>query len=63
MNYEQAKTIAACGYVLRLPGWDGYFKYDYVTNDIKFRNGDYKLSSQELKQFNLDKRNNWYYIT
>lgn len=49
MNYKQAKTIAACGYILRLPGWDGYFKYDYVDNDIKFRNGDYKLNSQELK--------------
>jgi hypothetical protein len=34
-----------------LPGWKGYFKYDYVTNDLRFENGDYKLNSEELKKF------------
>lgn len=63
VNIEQAKDLARNGKTLMLPGWKGYFKYDYVTNDLRFENGDYKLNSEELKKFQLDKRNDWFYIT
>ena len=54
VNIEQAKDLARNGKTLMLPGWKGYFKYDYVTNDLRFENGDYKLNSEELKKFQLE---------
>lgn len=63
MDYNQATLHAATGVTLMLPGWKGYFKYNYVTNDLQFENENYKLNSEELKKFQLNKRNDWFYIT
>lgn len=62
MTYKQILSVARNGKTLMLPGWKGYFKYDYATNDLRFENGDYKLNSEELKKFQLNKRNDWFYI-
>ena len=34
MNYNQATLFAATGSTLMLPGWQGYFKWDYNKQDI-----------------------------
>ena len=62
MTYNLATLHAATGDTLMLPGWQGVFVWDYATNTLIFKNGDYILNSEQLKQFNLDKRDDWYYI-
>lgn len=63
MNYNQATLYAATGAILKLPGWEGIFIWNYSDNTLIFKNGDYTLNSEQLKEFELDKRNDWYYIT
>ena len=62
MDYNQATLQAATGEILMLPGWEGIFVWDYSTNTLIFKNGDYVLTSEQLKEFKLDQRNDWYYI-
>lgn len=59
MNYNQATLYAATGKVLMLPGWTGYFYWNYGTKELNFRNGEYHLDKfEEVKT-----RDDWYYIT
>jgi hypothetical protein len=44
MNYNQATLRAATGDVIMLPGWHGYFKWDFEKNELYFQNGDYYLN-------------------
>ena len=46
MNYNQATLYAATGKVLMLPGWTGYFYWNYGTKELNFRNGEYHLDSK-----------------
>nr|DAX08761.1 MAG TPA: hypothetical protein [Bacteriophage sp.] len=46
MNYNQATLYAVTGKTLLLPGWHGYFYWNYVDKELNFRNGDYHLNSQ-----------------
>lgn len=62
MDYNQATLHAATGATLMLPGWEGIFVWNYSTNTLIFKNGDYILTSEQLKEFKLDQRNDWYYI-
>lgn len=62
MNYNQATLRAATGDILMLPGWQGIFVWNYSNNTLIFKNGDYYLTSEQLKEFNLDQRTDWYYI-
>ena len=62
MNYNQATLRAATGDVIMLPGWHGYFTWDFEKNELYFQNEDYYLTSEQLKEFNLDQRTDWYYI-
>ena len=62
MDYTQATLKAATGERLLLPGWTGYFYWNYSNNTLEFKNEDYHLNNKELKKFNLEKRNDWYYI-
>lgn len=62
MEYNIATLHAATGHTLLLPDWKGYFKWDYNTNELYFQNGDYKLTAQQLQQFKLYNRTDWYYI-
>ena len=43
MNYNQATLYAATGKILMLPGWHGYFYWNYGTKELNFRDGDYHL--------------------
>ena len=63
MIYNQATLYAATGHTLMLPGWYGYFKWNFEKNELYFQNEDYYLTSEQLKEFNLDQRDDWYYIT
>ena len=62
MDYNQATLHAATGATLMLPGWEGYFKWDYNKKELYFQNGDYYLSGKELLDMEVNKRNDWYYI-
>lgn len=63
MTYNQATLFAATGHTLMLPGWEGYFKWDWNKKEMYFQNGDYYLSSKELVDKGVNERNDWYYIT
>jgi len=36
MNYNQATLYAATGHTLMLPGWIGYFKWDWSKKELYF---------------------------
>lgn len=63
MNYNQATLYAATGKILMLPGWHGYFYWNYGTKELNFRDGDYHLDNKQLEDKNVRDRNDWYYIT
>jgi hypothetical protein len=60
MEYQKAIQLAQKGKLLLLPQWTGNFYWNYHTNKLEFRNGNYHLDN--LEQYNLDKRTDWYYI-
>ena len=62
MNYNLATLYAATGSILLLPGWQGYFKWDYNKQELYFQNGDYYLNEQQIRDMKLDQRTDWYYI-
>lgn len=62
MNYNQATLFAATGHTLMLPGWKGIFVWDYSTNTLIFKNGDYHLTNEQIRNMKLDQRTDWYYI-
>lgn len=62
MNYNQATLWASSGKTLVLPGWDGYFTWDYANNELVFRNGDYFLNNKQLRDKGVMNRNDWYFI-
>ena len=62
MNFNQATLHAATGHTLLLPGWHGYFYWNYETNELNFKDGDYHLDAKQLKDKGIINRNDWYYI-
>lgn len=62
MTYSEATLHAATGDILMLPGWHGYFYWNYNTQELNFRDGEYHLNSKQLRELNVDKRTDWYYI-
>jgi len=46
MDYNKATLFAATGATLMLPGWEGYFKWDYNKKELYFQNGDYYLNEE-----------------
>lgn len=62
MNYNQATLRAATGDIIMLPGWHGYFYWNYNTNELNFRNGNYHLDQKQLETMNIIDREDWYYI-
>jgi len=62
MTLNEASIYAATGDTVMLPGWEGYFVWDYVNHEMIFKNGDYKLNRKQLLEMGLDKRNDFYYI-
>lgn len=62
MDYNQAILYAATGNTLLLPGWHGYFYWDYNKQELNFRNEDYHLDNKQLQEKGVVERNDWYYI-
>ena len=62
MDYNLATLYAATGATLMLPGWEGYFKWDYNKKELYFQNEDYYLNEEQIKNMKLNQRNDWYYI-
>lgn len=57
MTYEQIIPIAKKGNIIKLPNWEGYFKWNYNKDNLEFINGDYHSFN------NIDKyRKDYYYI-
>lgn len=63
MNYNKATLFAATGSIVMLPDWYGYFYWNYNTNELNFRNKDYYLNKEQLKDKNIINRDDWYYIS
>lgn len=61
MKYSDIKELCRHGKVGRIPGWVGYLKWDYGTDQIYFINGDYKMTQSELEDKIAD-RTDLYYI-
>lgn len=62
MDYNKATLHAATGRTLLLPGWRGYFYWDYSKKELNFRNGDYHLDNKQLREKGAMERTDWYYI-
>ena len=62
MTFDQAKLYASNGYTLLLPGWKGYFNCNYKNKELIFKDGDYILNENQLKDKEVINRNDWYYI-
>ena len=46
MDYNKATLYAAMGRTLLLPGWRGYFYWNYSKKELNFKNGDYHLDNK-----------------
>lgn len=62
MTWNQATLHAATGHTLMLPGWVGYFKWDWSKKELYFQNGDFILTESQLIDKDLCKRDDWYFI-
>lgn len=57
MTYEQIISIAKKGNIIKLPNWDGYFKWNYKVDKLEFINNEYRSFN------NIDTtRTDYYYI-
>lgn len=57
MTYEEIIPIAKKGKLIKLPYWNGYFKWNYQFNKLEFINNDYRSFD------NIDKtRKDYYFI-
>ena len=57
MTFDQAKLYASNGYTLLLPGWKGYFNWNYKNKELIFKDGDYILNENQLKDKGVINRN------
>lgn len=59
MTYNDISKIAKEGKLIKLPHFDGYFKWDYSINNLIFYNGSYRCKASDL---NVQDRKDFYYI-
>lgn len=59
MTYQEILPIAKQGYLVRLPNFIGFFKWDYGKEKLIFTNEDFKCNAEDLDILN---RNDFYYI-
>lgn len=62
MDYNRATLYAATGATLMLPGWHGYFKWNFQKKELYFQDGDYYLDNSQLIEKGVRERKDWYYI-
>lgn len=59
MTYNEVLKIAKLGKTFKLPHFEGYFKWDYSINDLRFNNKDYTCLAKDL---DILDRKDFYYI-
>lgn len=59
MTYNEICVLAKTGNLIKLPNFEGYFKWDYAINDLVFYNGSYKCRASDL---DIKNRTDFYYI-
>lgn len=62
MTLNELKLIIRKGKWGIIPGWKGYIKWDYASNEMQFVNGDYKMQYNELKEKVKDRTDLFYII-
>lgn len=48
MNYNRATLFAVTGETLFIPGWEGYFRWNYGLHYLEFINGDFRCPADQL---------------
>ena len=61
MSYKEIKEICKKGKTGIIPGWKGYLKWNYASNQLYFVNGDYIMSQNELEK-QINNRTDLFYI-
>lgn len=56
MNWQESINKAKTGKLIKLPGWEGYFKWSWNLACMVFINGDYWKICEDTG------RNDYYYI-
>ena len=59
MTYNEIILKAKQGYLVKLPNFEGIFKWDYGTDRLVFNNKDFCCNAESLDILN---RNDFYYI-
>lgn len=59
MTYSEIINIAKNGKLIKLPNFNGYFKWDYSINDLMFYNQSFKCRASDL---DIKARTDFYYI-
>lgn len=52
MTYTDIIPIAKSGKLIALPNFQGFFKWNYNTNDVEFINKDYRCPAKQLDVLN-----------
>lgn len=60
MNYSEILIKAKGGKLVKLPNFEGIFKWDYGKQTLMFNNNDFQC---EAKDLNILDRTDFYYIT
>ncbi len=60
MTYDEMLKVTRKGKLGKLPNFIGYFKWNFVENDMIFYNGDFQCKASDLDILN---RTDFYYIT
>lgn len=61
MTYSEVKNKCREGYLGMIPGWKGYLTWDYASDQLCFKNGDYLLNQKNLED-KIKLRTDLYYI-
>ena len=59
MTYTDIINYAKQGKICKLPEFEGYFKWDYITDQLIFYNEDFKCPAKDLY---VEERDDFYYI-
>ena len=62
MTLEKLKPLLKRGKIGIIPGWVGYLKYNYGTEQLEFQNNNYILAGKELENKIINKTDLYYII-
>ena len=61
MSYSEIKNKCREGFTGKIPGWEGYLKWNYGIDQLQFTNKDYIMNQNELET-KIKDRTDLYYI-